>query len=323
MAIFGDSGCRDDREQDCVGLKWPFKSLAGDMAGKGPDLVIHLGDYIYGGGDHWSAWFHEFFRPARKLLEAAPWVMVRGNHESCGDDAPRGWLLFFDYRPDGKTDTCASTDKNHLVATYAIDLSNKLRLIVADSSKSFLKLNKKMKKKLVGGIENCNQLGGFEVMCVRYKKIFDDVELLAKDKNRKTWFATHVPVFGVEEDDKEAVFPETTAMMMAAWRTAKIGKKPDLLFSGDRHLFQIAEVDGKPFQITVGSGGVNLDPAPPDEMDKREGPLAKEEWNVCNDERFGYLLAARMKDGFSFSFNPLMMGDGKCAGMLGMLNKGN
>ncbi len=34
-------------------------------------------------GDRWLTWKAEVFDPARSLLEAAPWVFARGNHEDC------------------------------------------------------------------------------------------------------------------------------------------------------------------------------------------------------------------------------------------------
>ena len=39
-----------------------------------------------------------FFQPARKLFAAAPWIVVRGNHESC-NRAGQGWWRFMDPRP--------------------------------------------------------------------------------------------------------------------------------------------------------------------------------------------------------------------------------
>jgi hypothetical protein len=64
VAAFGDTGCRlkaakrsakadaDDQErgkfQDCnIPARWPFASLAASVAAAKPDLVIHVGDYLY------------------------------------------------------------------------------------------------------------------------------------------------------------------------------------------------------------------------------------------------------------------------------------
>ena len=69
-----------------------------------PDLVVHVGDYHYRenacpAGDAgcstspwgygWDAWDADFFTPAKRLLAVAPWIVVRGNHESC-DRAGQG-----------------------------------------------------------------------------------------------------------------------------------------------------------------------------------------------------------------------------------------
>src|ERR1700704_5244393 len=34
-------------------------------------------------GDNWVTWRADFFTAADPLLKAAPWVFVRGNHETC------------------------------------------------------------------------------------------------------------------------------------------------------------------------------------------------------------------------------------------------
>ena len=49
-------------------------------------------------GYGWDAWDADLFTPARPLLAAAPWIVVRGNHESC-NRAGQGWWRFLDPRP--------------------------------------------------------------------------------------------------------------------------------------------------------------------------------------------------------------------------------
>jgi predicted phosphodiesterase len=91
--------------------EWPFARIAAAAAAARPDLVIHVGDYEYraalcpageekkcGGSPEpysWEAWKADFFEPAKPLLEAAPWIMVRGNHELCRR-AGEGWFRFLD-----------------------------------------------------------------------------------------------------------------------------------------------------------------------------------------------------------------------------------
>ncbi|MFX8797610.1 metallophosphoesterase, partial [Acinetobacter baumannii] len=84
---------------------WPFKLGATLSASLKPDLVLHVGDFHYREkpcpagndgcagspwGDNWDVWREDFFAPADSLLRAAPWIMVRGNHELC-DRGGHGW----------------------------------------------------------------------------------------------------------------------------------------------------------------------------------------------------------------------------------------
>ncbi|MEA2968860.1 MAG: hypothetical protein QOE78_2121, partial [Alphaproteobacteria bacterium] len=107
IAAFGDTGCRlksaktaakegdingaDARGkfQDCNDpTLWPFAQVAQSVADAKPDLVIHVGDYLYREsacptgdagcarspyGDDWPTWKADFFAPAAPALRAAPW----------------------------------------------------------------------------------------------------------------------------------------------------------------------------------------------------------------------------------------------------------
>ena len=113
ILIFGDTGCRlKGREvQDCDDPNhWPFAVVSRLAAAHHPDLVVHVGDYYYREspcpagragcagspwGDNWNSWNADFFQPAEPLLRAAPWVMVRGNHEDCQRGGP-GWFMLLD-----------------------------------------------------------------------------------------------------------------------------------------------------------------------------------------------------------------------------------
>jgi hypothetical protein len=76
-----------------------FPRFAGQAARTRPDLMIHLGDYLYREspcqpgdnrctgtpwGDNWATWNADFFEPAAPLLHHTVWLMARGNHEECG-----------------------------------------------------------------------------------------------------------------------------------------------------------------------------------------------------------------------------------------------
>src|SRR6185295_5367987 len=77
--------------------KWPVSTLAASAAKRKPQLLVHVGDYIYretgSWGDNWDTWNADFFTPAKQLLEAAPWIATRGNHEICCR-AGQGFMLF-------------------------------------------------------------------------------------------------------------------------------------------------------------------------------------------------------------------------------------
>ena len=113
IVAFGDTGCRVNKkkkkQQDCVN-DWPYQKIARHAAAAHPDLVIHVGDYLYREfcdadttdcsktptGYGWQEWRDDFFKPSAPLLAAAPWIMVRGNHETCSR-AGEGWFRFLDH----------------------------------------------------------------------------------------------------------------------------------------------------------------------------------------------------------------------------------
>ena len=115
IVVLGDTGCRIEgpEVQDCQDPKsWPFHTVSERAAARHPDLVIHVGDYLYRlspcpagntacagpSGDNWPTWQADFFGPAAPLLDAAPWVMVRGNHEICRRGG-EGWRHLIDPHP--------------------------------------------------------------------------------------------------------------------------------------------------------------------------------------------------------------------------------
>lgn len=113
IVVLGDTGCRvseikgkTPRVQDCASTDaWPFAKIAAAAAALRPDLVVHVGDYLYREtkrgdsphGDRYETWVADFFAPGRELLEKTPWAFVRGNHEDCARSY-KGWFRFLDPR---------------------------------------------------------------------------------------------------------------------------------------------------------------------------------------------------------------------------------
>src|SRR5215831_602265 len=131
IVVLGDTGCRVKKKktQNCnKPKKWPYAKLAEHAAQARPDLVIHVGDYLYREkrcskhvaecpnvrtGYGWKVWDADFFTPSKPLLETAPWIMVRGNHETCGR-AGEGWFRFLNAPKPGSK--CQETSDFYVVS---------------------------------------------------------------------------------------------------------------------------------------------------------------------------------------------------------------
>lgn len=154
IVVIGDTGCRLKGKdfQDCNDPQaYPFARVAASAAAWKPDLVVHVGDYHYREdpcaagrtgcagspyGYGWDAWNADFFAPGRALLAAAPWVVARGNHESCARGG-QGWWRFLDphrYDPAANCDDPAADARAGHADPYAVPLGGDAQLIVFDSA---------------------------------------------------------------------------------------------------------------------------------------------------------------------------------------------
>jgi len=156
IVVIGDTGCRikgsDKAFQACNDPgEYPFARVAASAAAWKPDLVVHVGDYLYREnacdnahpgcagsvwGYGWDAWNADFFAPGAALLAAAPWSPARGNHESC-NRAGQGWWRFIEPRPllPGRDCDQEANDKiGDYDDPYAVPLGGGAQLIMIDSS---------------------------------------------------------------------------------------------------------------------------------------------------------------------------------------------
>ena len=240
VIALGDTGCRIKNKeiQACNDpALWPFRQVAASAAGEKPDLIIHVGDYLYrenpcpetsqamcGGspaGDNWEAWNADFFAPAAELLGAAPWAFSRGNHEDC-NRSWRGWFYYLDPRPwDG---TC-----EEYFAPYLVKLG-KFELAMLDSSAT-------------------------------KEHDVDDAQValfaaqLASLHAENAWLATHFPFWGFSTEGASGLPKPLAAVLEAAWEKAAPAGIT-LILSGHVHLFEYVSVDhGRPPQVVSGDGG--------------------------------------------------------------------
>ena len=160
VVVLGDTGCRlevGNGWQSCNDpAQYPFATIAALAAAHQPDLVLHVGDYQYREsecpagmglscagspwGYGWDTWQADFFGPGAPLLAAAPWVMVRGNHESC-NRAGQGWFRFLDtnaYDPVTKNCNSAANDTSAAGGNYndpyLVSINSSTQLVIFDSS---------------------------------------------------------------------------------------------------------------------------------------------------------------------------------------------
>jgi predicted phosphodiesterase len=251
IVVFGDTGCRllkGDPVQECNDPRaWPFPSVARAAAAAHPDLVIHVGDYLYRespcpaanagcagspSGYGWDSWNADFFEPAAPLLAAAPWVLVRGNHEDC-NRAGEGWFRFLDHAP--------------------------IETICRDFSGIFV-----------------TQLGGFGLVVVDGAKAADNVQrpnqvidelrrqfnLIKGEIPGEAWLVTHRPLEAMRPGTKDAIGAVDNSIQDKAIG-ALVPDGVRMFVSGHIHFFQAVDFGGtRPPQLVVGTGGDNLEPIP-------------------------------------------------------------
>lgn len=273
VAVIGDTGCRANKEQICTEENWRFGDVARRLAPEGrqakPDLVIHVGDYMYMKFDSWDAWKAAFFDPAAPLLNAVPWIMVRGNHERCGPfgDAPLGYYLFLDI---GDPQHLDCKDEAERTATYAVDIAGDRRVIVSDSATAWSiwasNRNGALKKGKQVPSPGKEQQQDAKVANDMKRMLRQAGHLAAGTGARQTWFTTHVPVFSLggmfkDQTPKYVSDPASFTMRQAWYALGAQRPAVDAILAGHLHLFQVAQATkhGDPLQIISGAGGVNID----------------------------------------------------------------
>lgn len=258
IAVIGDTGCRikKDYVQDCDDPQaWPFPALARAVAAAQPDLVVHVGDYLYrespcpeedhgcGGsewGYNWGSWQEDFFAPAAPIFAAAPFLFLRGNHETC-DRAWRGWYRFL--APEGWTPEC-----RRYSPPYAVELDGR-RLIVLDSTRAD---DTEPKPRQVA----------------HYAALLQAVNGLAAGAPG-SWLVTHKPFWSVHKvkgaGGRHPHSDGYNAVLQAAAAQVPLAPEIVTILSGHYHLFQSLAFAGavpRPNQLVLGSGGTKLDSGP-------------------------------------------------------------
>jgi Calcineurin-like phosphoesterase len=282
IVVIGDTGCRlEGRQiQDCNDPQaWPFAAIAARAAAHKPDLVIHVGDYYYREtacpsgstgcaaspfGDSGATWQADFFTPAAPLLAAAPWVMVRGNHELCRRGG-QGWSRLLDPHP-GPLDCTPRTDP------YALHLGG-LDLLVFDGADA----------------------DDFSAPAEKVAAYAAQLAALLKTAPPHAWLLTHRPVWASAQGNMAGQSLNTTEQ--AAIR-GLVPPGLDMVVSGHLHDFMSYEFGPeRPAQLVVGVGGDTMLPLAKAPLEGAEIDGIKVRSGFAL-ERFGFFVLERDEAGW-------------------------
>jgi hypothetical protein len=308
IVVIGDTGCRikasDNVFQACNdAAQWPFAAVADAAAASAPDLVIHAGDYHYREtacppgdagcagspwGYGWDAWEADFFAPAAKLLAAAPWIVVRGNHESCAR-AGQGWWRLLDPRPLASRQDCndpANDPVGDYSEPYAVPLGTgddaDTQFIVFDSS-------------LVG----ITALPPSSAMHVNYRAQLERAFALGA-RRPNTFFMNHHPIlaFAPNPGRPAAPYPGNAGLQSVLQALHPVVLfPPDVraLLAGHVHLFEVVSFSTpQPPQVVSGNGGTLVDTPLPLPLTPGTTPLSGAVVSgIVATNRFGFMTMRR------------------------------
>jgi hypothetical protein len=273
IVVIGDTGCRLQKNsasyQACNdSAAYPFATVAAQAAAWRPDLVIHVGDYHYREnacpdgdagcagspwGYGWDAWNADFFAPGAALLRAAPWIMARGNHESCPRGG-QGYWRFLDPRPLLAGRDC-NADADDAVGNYsdpyAVTIGQSTQLIVMDTAATTWK-----------GLKPGDL--GYD----KYRELYRKVDALSRQAPHNLGI-THHPLLGMGADrkgDGPIVLLPGDAGLQQAFGSLNPQLLPaaiQTMLSGHVHLWeQVSFSSGHPSQLISGFSGTAEDIVP-------------------------------------------------------------
>jgi hypothetical protein len=294
ILVLGDTGCRikGGALQACNDpAKWPFPQLAAAAAALKPDLVIHVGDYLYREsacppgnqgcagspwGDNWTTWQADFYEPAVPLLAAAPIVLTRGNHEDCKRAGP-GWLRLQGPSAFDPAALCAK----HL-PLFSVDLGNLRLAVMDDATAQETDLDRDQSPTYAA------ELTGLAAIPA------------------PVWFVHHRPIWAAISGPL-GIPIGGNLQLIDATRIASQQGQPliaptvELMLSGHIHTFEALNyTKGVPPQIVAGNGGTNLEATPRDLRGAQFlGHSGVTVVDGLSAGGFGFLLMIRAADGWT------------------------
>jgi len=294
ILVLGDTGCRikGSALQACNDPdKWPFPRLAAAAAALKPDLIIHVGDYLYREspcppgnqgcagspwGDNWTTWQADFYTPAASLLAAAPVVLVRGNHEDCQRTGP-GWL-----RLQGPSAFDPAAPCIPHLPVYSVDLGTVRLAVMDDATAEDTRFDSDASPVYAAELAGLAAIPG------------------------PVWFVHHRPIWAAISGPLGIPIGGNVALIDAVRVATLSGGPPivpnvELMLSRHIHTFEAINYAGKvPPQIVAGNGGDNLDITPTNLRNTvfqgNSGVTVTDGLSVGG---FGFLLMTRTEGGWT------------------------
>lgn len=289
ILLLGDTGCRlkGDKVQDCNDISaWPFRLVADVTADLKPDLVLHLGDYLYResacppnrkgcagspSGDAWATWEADFFQPAATLLNSTPFVLVRGNHEVCARNGA-GWSLLLDPFPLAADQACPGQAR-----PYFVDLGG-VTLLVFDVSEA-------------------NEFEADSKQADWFRPQFADTQFAGPGP---VWLAFHKPIWAPASLSAGKEYGDNKTLALAARNN--IPANVEVILSGHEHTFPVLSyADDLPAQIVVGNGGDTLLGHAPQVFDGALVNGVKIRTGLGVPGRFGFAMLERHDEEWSLT----------------------
>jgi len=306
ILVVGDTGCRIKGAalQACNDpVAWPFPLVAGAAAKLKPDLVIHVGDYLYREsacpagnagcagspwGNNWTTWQADFYTPAAPLLAAAPIVLVRGNHEDCRRSGPGFQLLM---APGAAAGPCQVHEP-----LYTLDVGGLTLAVLDDAQSDETDLDRTMAQTYADEIASLDKISA-PVWLVHH---------------RPTWAAMTGPL-GIPVGGNMTLME--ASRLNAQKGSAVIPPSVELMLSGHIHTFEAINFNqAVPPQIVAGNGGDALYVTPRNlrgtQFLGHSGVTVADGLSVGG---FGFLLMTKASDGWTIDlYDPAGQPKGQC-----------
>ncbi len=265
------------------GAKPMFPAVANKIAEDSPELIIHMGDYLYSHTKTFAQWRQEFFEPASEMLSKAPLVFVRGNKESCEEHGD-AYRRLFDVEPYDKDSACKK-----VIPAYTIEVAGG-KFLILDSSDA-------------QSIEKSYKQKGDNFYNLTETSLIHDLKDFAQhltDPATNSFIITHRDVWGCAPKSTTTCSPGGYLMREKVLNQDGMEKLQNIqaVLSGHLHLFAISSFKDHAMQIIIGNGGTVLNT--PYKIGEEYGPISNDPSNVqkhAEDYKHGYATLERNQNG--------------------------